>query len=97
MAADAGALRSHSALLAIFVAREGRLLAQLGHKMAAAGERHSKEEQFDTWMKQESDLVQVRSPAGSVCLSVCNACRSVSGMGLSCSKLSSNSVRQRSV
>lgn len=59
VAAVAASLRSASALLAVFTAREGRLLAQLGAAMESAGARHSKEEQFDIWMKQESDLVQV--------------------------------------
>ena len=39
----------------LFVAREGRLLQQLIQAMAAAGKG---EEMFETWMKQESDLVQ---------------------------------------
>ena len=60
--AAAAALRGASALLAVFNAREGRLLALLGAAMASAGVRHSKEEQFDIWMKQESDLVQVLTP-----------------------------------
>lgn len=70
VAADPAALRGSSALLAVFVAREGRLLAQLGRKMDGAGARHSKEEQFETWMKQESDLVQVSRSGSSVCRSV---------------------------
>lgn len=39
-------------------AREGRLLALLGAAMTSAGQHPSKEEQFDIWMKNESDLVQ---------------------------------------
>ena len=39
----------------LFVAREGRLLRQLLQAMSAAGRG---EAMFETWMKQESDLVQ---------------------------------------
>ena len=41
-------------LRSVFVAREGRLLAQLGEAMAQAG----KADTFEVWMKQQSDLVQ---------------------------------------
>lgn len=44
--------------LSVPAAREGRLLALLGAAMTSAGQHPSKEEQFDIWMKNESDLVQ---------------------------------------
>jgi acyl-CoA oxidase len=53
------ALRSAEYLRALFATREGRLLALLGSAVAGSGVQPSKDEQFDTWMKQESDLVQV--------------------------------------
>jgi hypothetical protein len=55
------ALRSPEYLRALFATREGRLLALLGSAVAGSGVQPSKDEQFDTWMKQESDLVQVRA------------------------------------
>lgn len=52
--AAAGSLTDLKVLRSVFVAREGRLLAQLGDAMAQAG----KAETFELWMKQQSDLVQ---------------------------------------
>ncbi len=49
----------------LLAVREGRLLRQLGAAMAAAnaaagGALTAQEATFETWMKRESDLVQVR-------------------------------------
>ncbi len=57
-AAAAAALRGPEFLRALLAAREGRLLSLLGAALAAGGPHPSKEAQFDTWMKQQSDLVQ---------------------------------------
>lgn len=64
--AAAAVLRNPDFLRALFTAREGRLLALLAGAVSAAGGQPSKEEAFDTWMKQESDLVQV-GPPGCPC------------------------------
>jgi len=45
-------------LRTIFVTREGRLLGQLGQAMA-----DKTADTFDTWMKQQSDLVQATGQA----------------------------------
>ena len=55
-----GQLRDLQALLAVFVAREGRLLGALAGKMAKV---KGGEEVFETWMKGESDLVQATALA----------------------------------
>ncbi|KAK9840200.1 hypothetical protein WJX74_005380 [Apatococcus lobatus] len=52
-------LTSLASLRDIFIAREGRLLAQLGRKMAGA----RGEAVFETWMRRESDLVQALAQA----------------------------------
>ena len=58
------ALRSLDFLHDLFVAREGRLLALLGSALGSApGGRPSKEDTFELWMKQESNLVQVSKGA----------------------------------
>ncbi|KAK9829677.1 hypothetical protein WJX72_007299 [[Myrmecia] bisecta] len=52
-------LRDFEVLRRIYVAREGRLLGQLAAKMQGAG----KDDTFDVWMKEESDLVQATAAA----------------------------------
>ena len=53
-----GDLASFETLHRIFVTREGRLLAQLAEAMGSR-----KGDMFDTWMKQQSDLVQATALA----------------------------------
>ncbi len=50
--------RELEVLHAVFVAKEGRLLGQLGAAMA-----DKSLDTFDTWMKQQSDLVQATAHA----------------------------------
>lgn len=54
----AGNLGDLEVLHSIFVAKEGRLLGQLGQAMA-----DKSADTFDTWMKQQSDLVQATAHA----------------------------------
>lgn len=60
-----GDLRDLGALARVFVAREGRLLGALAGKMAGAQGGRAV---FEVWMKQQSDLVQVRAAAPAGCL-----------------------------
>lgn len=53
-----GDLTDFETLHQIFVAREGRLLGQLAEAMG-----NRKGDMFDTWMKQQSDLVQATALA----------------------------------
>ena len=53
-----GDLAGFETLHRIFVAREGRLLSQLAEAMGSR-----KGDMFDTWMKQQSDLVQATALA----------------------------------
>lgn len=59
LASAASSLRNSDFLLQLLVAREGRCLSLLTAALAASGVHPSKEEAFDIWMKQQSDLVQV--------------------------------------
>jgi hypothetical protein len=62
--ASSAALRDPATLVALFAAREGRLLAQLGARMDAASAKGGAAETYDTWMTRESDLVQARWAGG---------------------------------
>lgn len=57
------ALREPSYLVELLTAREGRCLSSLTSALAASGVHPSKEDSFDIWMKQQSDLVQATALA----------------------------------
>jgi len=63
LASAASSLRNSDFLLQLLVAREGRCLSLLTAALAASGVHPSKEEAFDIWMKQQSDLVQATALA----------------------------------